>query len=471
MSQWNSDRDRRLFSRALAVVAITVLVSGCQAHNSANAPGPCASLATPADCTVTGSLPDDPAPDRDYARYPDTSDLEDEATIVEGNPTVEAARQAIPIADGEVSKAWAGIGPRVSATGSVDWQDEANAGPGSTAKDGQSIGVKASLPIRDSLFGRPKVRSARASARAAALGFKSDEQDVILEMAQILAQIERDRAVLKALDQHIARLNGLLRDARDRAHTGDMSATDVSQIRLKVVSARADRADAEASLAESLSRLPTVIGSSGEATLRDVSRVLPGSQAAIVSAALANSPGLLAAREEETAAQEQLSASRGEFLPEVNLNATAARRYETGNRAGDDDLYVGVSIDMPLYDGGERSADVRQKEAALRERGYRAQSLERATAARVKADWAKRQSARSKLALSSERIAAARAALDGVGKARLIGARTIEDELNAASDLLTAIISRSEAKKALVLAEHRLAAEAGVLSAAYRVNG
>ncbi len=460
---------------ALAIVALVAVVAGCQSLRSKTESG-CKGHPAFVDCMTTASIgkapvaqgdADAPLEEGSADDYADTEDF----TVVDGNPRVEAARQSIDFADEEITKARAGNGPTLNAIANSNWQDDDHGSSGDNLNDDDhSLGLRASLPIRDAIFGRPRVQSAKANARAAAHSFRAAEQSAIIELARVVTQIERDTKVLKALDDHVVRLSRLLQQAIDRRQSGDMSQTDIDQIRLKLVSSRIDRAEAQARLLESRATLPTVVGAAGTTKLRDVSSVVPLSRDMAVSEALKDSPDIMAAREEYVAAEADVSAARREFLPQLNLDASAKRRWEDGDRSGDNDLFLGLSVDLPLYDGGLRGAEVRQRRATARERDYNVIDQERTVASRVKADWALREAARQQLALSGHRIAAARAALSGVGRARDIGARTIEDELNAAADLLAAIIGRSDAQQSEVLAEHRLAAQIGRLSAVYTVN-
>lgn len=434
-------------------------VAACQAHK-AGVGGNCGSVDPapgPADCIETGSVAVGPK-----------ASLE-ESSAVDGNPRVEAARQAALVAKEETAKARAANRPKLSAVASADWRHGGDGDPNGETDGRQSAGFEVTMPIRQAIFGKPRVRSAAARAKAAALEFKTTEQAVLVDMAQIRAQIERDRAALKALESHIARLRRLMGQANGRRASGDMSQTDLDQIRLRIVSAEVDRADTRASLDENIERLPTVEGSHGTVALRRVRHVIPVSQAATIKEALSFSPEIRASREAAAAAKADLTAAGRELLPEVNVNASAKRDWSDGD-GGDNDLFLGIRFDLPMYDGGGRFADIRQKRAAAGERDLRVAELERSVTARVKADWAQRKAARRKLNLADKRIAAARAALAGVARARKVGARTIEDELSAVSDVLAARIGRSEARRQLVVAEHRLAAHVGALAAAYSVN-
>jgi outer membrane protein len=122
-------------------------------------------------------------------------------------------------------------------------------------------------------------------------------------------------------------------------------------------------------------------------------------------------------------------------------------------------------VSVPLYDGGEIRARVRQ---AKHTHVSRIQDIEDARAeaqANVTAAWSRLVAARGQLKSDTIQVDANRVALDGVREEEKVGQRTLLDVLNAEQEFLDAQINLVSTRRDLVVAGYQVLATVGILNA------
>ena len=122
-------------------------------------------------------------------------------------------------------------------------------------------------------------------------------------------------------------------------------------------------------------------------------------------------------------------------------------------------------VNIPLYDGGEVRARVRQ---AKHTQVSRIQEIEQArteTQANVTTAWSRLMAARAQLKSDKVQVEANRMALEGVREEEKVGQRTLLDVLNAEQEYLNAQIDLVTTRHELVVASYQLLAQAGSMNA------
>lgn len=122
-------------------------------------------------------------------------------------------------------------------------------------------------------------------------------------------------------------------------------------------------------------------------------------------------------------------------------------------------------LTVPLYDGGEIRARVRQ---AKHTHVSRIQEIEQARTevqAKVTAAWSRLMASRAQLKSDMVQVEANSMALDGVREEERVGQRTMIEVLNAEQEYLDAQIQLVSTRHDVVVASYAVLAATGVLSA------
>ncbi len=167
----------------------------------------------------------------------------------------------------------------------------------------------------------------------------------------------------------------------------------------------------------------------------------------------------------EQAARFSIGKIRGELLPEVKLEASFQHRNNPG--VGLNEQEVGTvtgRLSIPLYEGGETYARVRQ---AKHTQVSRLQEIEQArteTQAAVTQAWSRYAAARSQLKSDQVQVESNRIALEGVREEEKVGQRTLLDVLNAEQELLDAEVQLSTTRREVIVSAYTLLAQMGRLN-------
>jgi outer membrane protein len=213
--------------------------------------------------------------------------------------------------------------------------------------------------------------------------------------------------------------------------------------------------------------------SPGSLTMPDpLSKPLPSSIEKAYAIAEAGHPAVLARDSLVNSGLFSVKAAEGAFLPQVSLSAGVSNTYS--NRGGgptrDDSSQseraeIGARITVPIYQGGQASATVRQRKEELGQARIEKDVARDQVRAAVTTSWTQLVASRAALAANGETVRAQRLALDGVVEERNVGQRTTLDVLNAQANLINAQISLIQARRDLVVSSYALASAVGRLSA------
>jgi outer membrane protein len=150
----------------------------------------------------------------------------------------------------------------------------------------------------------------------------------------------------------------------------------------------------------------------------------------------------------------------------VHLEASYGRQYDASvGLAEQDTASVTGRVTVPLYEGGEVYARVRQ---AAHTHVSRLQEIEQArveTQAAIRTAWSRLMAARAQLKSDEVQVEANRIALEGVREEERVGQRTLLDVLNAEQEYLDAQVAMTTTRHDLVVANYALLAAMGQLTA------
>jgi len=296
------------------------------------------------------------------------------------------------------------------------------------------------------------------------------EQDVLLAAAEAVFDVERDRRILELRELNLQNLRALLRGTQTQYNLGERTEADLAQAQSRAAQAEAAVSEARAALEISESRFLTTVGRSPGplSSLQPAAVPIPSTEE-IERAAEEDNPSVLSSRFQAEAAARQLRVVEGEQLPSVDVTATLSRQH-TGShnpvyRQDQDQATIGLQVSVPLYQGGQVGARVREASQTEAQRRHELEDSRRRAL-----DLARQ--ARQSLLASAERrealqeaVRAAEVAIAGLRREGELGLRSLIDVLNAQQELVEAQINLAGAERDDRVNRYRLLAAQGLLTA------
>lgn len=200
-----------------------------------------------------------------------------------------------------------------------------------------------------------------------------------------------------AIARQDAEFNRQLSDeTRKRFDAGAASRSDILNFDIRVARAQVELLRAENSLRTARTVLSELLGLPEAefpvdigfaATPTDLSGVTVPSLADSLGRARALRPDLAASEAGVLQLEAAVRAARGQYLPQVSLQAGYSERRDRNLAAGNSDAqgnYIGLAGTWQLFDGGARRADVRQLLAQAEEARMRHRELNLAVASEVR---------------------------------------------------------------------------------------
>ncbi len=216
---------------------------------------------------------------------------------------------------------------------------------------------------------------AQASRDAKAIGFQSadDRRRIAFEAADAFLVTLGTEQVLAAAERRLEFARSSFRDARTRFDAGLVSSNDVTRVELEVASAErvlaGARAQAEITTLELGNLLDTAIEPPLEvpdALLDEATATTQAATPSWIAAAQDRRLDVAAARERASALHASSREPLLRYIPRLGFVAQTRLTNEQGFSGRDHDWSFGVDLTWPLYDGGERHAERRERIALAR---------------------------------------------------------------------------------------------------------
>jgi outer membrane protein len=377
------------------------------------------------------------------------------------SPTLTAARARLRGTDEGVPLAKAN--GRLQATGNAGLTQN-TASTTSLGNGGRSLTAQLSLSYP--LYQGGRVKNAINAAEARVIGGRADlrttEGNVFTDTVTAYMNVIRDQSIVALNRKQVDVLTTNLKASRDRFAVGDLTRTDVAQSEARLSLARSALATAQGNLTSSREAYRNVVGTWPE-NLQDPPPLpkLPASADEAVAISLDNSPSIQSATAATQAAQYDVRTARAARLPTVAAVGGTAYNNYLGTRALSlgvpkdtpglsqelSQNNVGVTMTLPLYQGGLVGARVRQAQAAESQALEQGISTERQLIANTRAAFAIFQAATAAITANQEGVSANTLALEGVRAENSAGTRTVLDVLNAEQELLNSQVALVTAER------------------------
>ncbi len=389
------------------------------------------------------------------------------------NPQLGVERQRLREADEGVPRALSGWRPRLQLNGSsgasafFDSIDTRNQPERRLPQDG-SLALTQPLYTGGRVEGQVRQAEALVTAERAAL--QASEAAVLLAAGTAFLDVARDEKALELNRNQAAVLDRTARASEQALAAGAVTETDLDQARARLADQRAAEARAQAALGASRATFERQVGKPpGALSLPQRKLDLPASLEAALALVPDGNFDVSQARASREASLQGVDIARAGLLPQVSAELRGERVQDSDVQQFHqrDTIAEGtLQLRLPLYQGGQPEAEIRQaKEAAVRS-GLQIELALRIGKEQVQTAWEQLVGARSRVAEYRRSLSANIVAERGVSRQQSVGARTMIEVLNAQQERLAAEVN-------LVVAEHdeyaaglQLLAATGRLSAA-----
>ena len=386
------------------------------------------------------------------------------------NPTLTGARAELRATDEDVAIARAQSLPDVSAAASYNRFVKRSANSFTSPKKSIGGSINATVPLYQGGLVRSSIRAAKARVEQGRAGLQATEGDVFTGAVAAYMDVIRDSAIVDLNAGNVKVLQTNLQASKDRFQVGDLTRTDVAQSEARFSVARSDLQRAQADLDNSRQTYLQVVGKFPDDL--EPPPALPGLPALsedAVDVAVANNPDLAAARQAARAAEYDIGIARAQRMP--RLSAFGAGDYTdyqgtlAGGAAGvrqiDKTATVGLQAQIPIFQGGEPGARVRQAQARKSQAIEQQTAAERAVIADARVAFSRYQAALAVIDSSLQAVSANELALEGVRAEQGVGTRNVLDVLNAEQELVNARSDLVTAKRDAYVAGFALLAAMG----------
>ncbi|HEY0271116.1 MAG TPA: TolC family outer membrane protein [Sphingomonas sp.] len=368
----------------------------------------------------------------------------------DGNPTLTGQRASLRAVDEDVALARAAGRPSATATAGVTQGLDGFRTIGTYNRQ-VTAGVTASVPIFEGGRIRNAIHAGEARVASGRETLRSTEGSVFVDAVSAYMDVLRDRETVRLNLNNLNVLQTNLEATNDRFQAGDLTRTDVAQSQARVQDGQSQVAGARARLVTSEENYRRVTGlAAGMLDQPPPLPPLPDSADKAEDMAIASNPDIAAAAATVKAAHYDVATQRAGRMPTLSGSAGANYYdYVDGGRLqglpypNERGTYstAGVTATLPLYQGGEVAAQVRQAQAFESQAMESETAIERQVVANVRAAFSNYQAALDVITSSQGAVSANTLALEGVRAEQSVGERQVLDVLNAEQELLNSEVS------------------------------
>ncbi|MCK8457165.1 TolC family outer membrane protein [Sphingomonas faeni] len=389
------------------------------------------------------------------------------------NPIITGQRATLRATDENVPIARAAGLPSANATGDYT-EFVVTAANSFIALPRQAVArANVSVPLYQGGQVRNSVAAAKTRVEAGRATLRGTEADLFTNVVAAYMDVIRDEAIVGLNTQNVRVLDVNLQASRDRFQVGDLTRTDVAQSEARLALARAQLQSAEAQLISSRENYIRYVGTpAGTLETPPTLPHLPDSPASAVTVAIENNPVLIAAAKERDATRYDVGVARASRLPQISAVGGASYTNYLGSASTTDGsintfpnvnkaVQAGLSLTLPLFQGGRPAAQVRQAEAFQSRAIENVTATERNVISQARSAFAVWRSSEQVIQSSETAVNANKLSLEGVRAENSVGTRTILDILNAEQELLNSQVTLVTARRDAYVAGFALLAAMG----------
>jgi outer membrane protein len=390
----------------------------------------------------------------------------------ETNPSLTAAREGQKATNEGVPLAKANGRPDVTVQPTYFENIMQDSGSSVTQGRGVSVTGTVSAPLYAGGGIRNAIRAAENRVEAGFANLRGTESAIFSAVVGAYMDVIRDEAIVELNRAQVGVLSVNLEATRDRFEIGDLTRTDVAQSEARLALQTSQLESARANLIRSKEIYIQLVGREpGQLEAPPPLPNLPETPDNAVNVALDSNPDLIAARENREAAGFDRRAANASRLPTVSVftspsysNALNSISSNIPGFQADNSSFTaqaGVRATVPLYQGGQPAAQIRQAQARLGQAQELEIAAEREAIAQTRASYASWKAANDVIVASERAVSANELSLEGTRAENSVGNRTILDILNAEQELLNSKVQLVTARRNAYVAGFTLLAAMG----------
>ncbi|BAU57944.1 type I secretion outer membrane protein [Halorhodospira halochloris] len=341
--------------------------------------------------------------------------------------------------------------------------------------------------ISQPLFNLPAWHEWQASQHSSRVGeaeLEMRRQELVHQVAEVYLGVLSAQSNLALQERELEAVSASLRQAQALHEEREIAPSEYEQARARHDNVKAEVIRAEGELEIALEELSELTDSEHRylAELRseaELPRLDPLELDEWLEHAYAGNPELLAARAELDAQGRQVQAAAGQRYPSVDLVAGYTRfddaddvdmddpDYDAGEQTARtlDDYYIGVQMQMPLYQGGSVGAQRRSAEHRRDRQRTEVERVRRAVRAQARSAYQGIISGSSEIEAYRVAVRSGERTVDAMAAEVELGTRDVTDLLEAQRELFESQRNLSQARYEYLLNTLELRRAAGHLSA------
>ena len=367
----------------------------------------------------------------------------------------------------EIAKARAMMLPSVSLDAQAGYLRDHGVGyPNSADGNAYSYGLSVEVPLYQGGRAMAAMKAAKADHMAASEAAKDTLLSTTYAVLLATAAAQRQKTAVAVLQGQERKLRGLRNSVGAEVDAGAASRTDLDDVNRQLARLAIEREQAKIGLATAEQTLMQYgITAPANGMLPSFASQLGRTEAELIETALRNNPRIAQRAFLMESASARVEGAKGAYKPTVSLSlGLNGEGRDIYNREEEHSARANVRLSFPLYTGGMRSADLRQKNSEQTAATLERDAAVNGVTAAVRSAIARRARAGGMIKLAQAEKRNAASALAGVKQERKLGDRSVYDEIRLNEDIANAEIRLADAKYELLASEYTLAAEIGLLN-------
>lgn len=367
------------------------------------------------------------------------------------DPTLQAARAAHLRVLEQIPQARAALLPQVSVSNSANRSHIRTHGTGSSTSNGIQKSNAYEVDVSQALFdynSKLLVDAARANAKSADAAYAAAVQDLMQRVASLYFNVLQNRDILTYVEAKKRAIGRELEQAQQRYKVGLDTITSVYDAQAAFDGTAAEYIAQTNAVSDALEQLREVTGVYHEdlAPLIEDVPLVPPKPANIdhwVDLAKRQNLQVVSSRYNVIAAQQSIKAEKSGRLPVVSLDGSYNRTYThrpttTTNKTDVRTSSLGLSLTMPVFQGGLVSSKIRASVYAYQESLANLESDLRSAMVKTRQDYLGILSIISQIKADKQAILSNKSAVEGAEAQLEVGTKTTLDLLNAQENLFEA---------------------------------
>jgi len=385
------------------------------------------------------------------------------------NPELKSFGRNVDLAIENIDLSKSGIRPSVSAGGSFGygWSDNKSDGGATNGVD-KSANLSFVQPLYQGGRVLADIEEQENLRKAVEEQFYSKVQGKIIEVVDLYVQTYETTESIRVNKDNVNLLSEQLRATSARFEAGELTKTDVAQAEARLAESEANLAQAEAIYEVILSSLQEEIGVMDvpDVTYPDLDlNEIPQTLDSALSLGLRKNPKIIEVLATIEANKFNVKEQIRTLYPDLNLEGgvSASRNKSAGFMRSQDSANVGLSVSLPIYQGGALRNNIRQSKIRRAQAEDNLNDVRQSVRDDIISSWHQFKIIDKQITARKKQVEAAQLAYKGVKLEEDFGARSILDVLDANQDVRAAELSLIETRGDLVNAYYQLMGAMGLL--------